>query len=239
MSSYFRILILLAVLPGIAVLVYVNRLDRIEKEPKSLILKLLLFGALSTIPAALMEMVGETVLSGVLEESLPYNVLLYFVVVGGSEEFCKRFFLKKYTWNHPAFDFLFDAIVYSVAVSLGFAILENVKYVLYTGITTALLRAVTAVPAHAIFGIFMGYYYGMAKFMQVRGNFSGYRKNMASSLLVPVLLHGLYDFLAVGGFEAAGMLFLALVIGLDFLALSRLRRSSRTDRRIHSDLYLD
>ncbi len=234
-----QILTLLAVLPGIIILLYVNRLDRVEKEPVSLLLKLLLFGAVSTIPAALLELVGEVLLSAFLGESMLSSFLLYFAVVGGAEEFCKRFFLKRLTWNHPAFNYRFDGIVYAVSVSLGFAILENVRYVLQNGLTVALLRALTAVPAHAIFGIFMGYYYGQAKYMENMGDLHGSRRYLKHSLLVPILLHGLYDFSAVGGFNSAGTIFLVFLLVLDITALIKLKKASRSDHRIDPDLPFD
>jgi len=56
------------------------------------------------------------------------------------------------------------------------------------GYQTALLRAFTAVPAHATFGILMGYYMGKAKFSKnkIALNLTG--------LLLAVIFHGAYDF---------------------------------------------
>ena len=65
-------------------------------------------------------------------------------------------------WKSPSFNEKFDGIVYAVFVSLGFAAVENVMYVMDGGFQTATVRALTAVPAHAIFGVTMGYYLGIA-----------------------------------------------------------------------------
>ena len=73
-------------------------------------------------------------------------------------------------------------------VSMGFATLENVLYVFQHGVSTGILRAFTAVPAHATFAILMGYFMGKAKFSKNRivSNLTG--------LLFATLFHGAYDF---------------------------------------------
>jgi RsiW-degrading membrane proteinase PrsW (M82 family) len=51
-----------------------------------------------------------------------------------------------------------------------------------------MLRAFTAVPAHAVFAIFMGYYVGLAKY-----NSKNRYKYLSLALIIPVLIHGTYD----------------------------------------------
>ena len=157
-----------------------------------------------------------------------------FAVAALCEELVKYFFLRRTTWRSAAFDFQFDGIVYGVSVSLGFAALENVLYVLQSGMSTALLRAVTSVPGHAIFGVFMGYFYGYAKRAEVMGNASEARDYLALSVLVPLLLHGVYDFIAFS-MEIAELWIVPffLYIGLLYLiGLKRVNRSALEDRRI-------
>ena len=156
-------LMFIALLPAVVLVVYICRKDRTDKEPPALLAKLLGYGALSCLPA----IVVELILSAVIERLNVRNVYLgyfleAFVVAGLTEETCKFLFLRT-TWRSPAFDYQFDAIVYAVMVALGFAAFENVKYVYSYGFATGLVRAVTAVPGHAIFGVFMGYFYGYAK----------------------------------------------------------------------------
>ena len=146
----------IALLPAVVLVVYICRKDRTDKEPPALLAKLLGFGALSCLPA----IVVELILSAIIERLNVRNVYLgyfleAFVVAGLTEETCKFLFLRT-TWRSPAFDFQFDAIVYAVMVALGFAAFENVKYVYSYGFATGLVRAVTAVPGHAIFGVFIG-----------------------------------------------------------------------------------
>ena len=116
----------IALLPAVVLVVYICRKDRTDKEPPALLAKLLGFGALSCLPA----IVVELVLSAIIERLNVRNVYLgyfleAFVVAGLTEETCKFLFLRT-TWRSPAFDFQFDAIVYAVMVALGFAAFENV-----------------------------------------------------------------------------------------------------------------
>lgn len=158
------ILIAAAVIPAVFLLVHVYRADKLEKEPAPLLISLVLYGIAATFIALLLERFGSWLLGRYFpENSTPYNVLMYFGVVAFSEEGAKYFLLKRRTWNSAAFNCQFDGVVYAVFVSLGFALWENISYVLMYGLSTALVRAVTAVPGHACFGVFMGVWYGLAK----------------------------------------------------------------------------
>ena len=114
-------LMFIALLPAVVLVVYIYRKDRTDKEPPALLAKLLGYGALSCLPA----IVVELILSAVIERLNVRNVYLgyfleAFVVAGLTEETCKFLFLRT-TWRSPAFDYQFDAIVYAVMVALGFA----------------------------------------------------------------------------------------------------------------------
>ena len=164
------ILIAAAVIPAVFLLVHVYRADKLEKEPAPLLISLVLYGIAATFIALLLERFGSWLLGRYFpENSTPYNVLMYFGVVAFSEEGAKYFLLKRRTWNSAAFNCQFDGVVYAVFVSLGFALWENISYVLMYGLSTALVRAVTAVPGHACFGVFMGGWYGLAKRLHGQG----------------------------------------------------------------------
>ena len=230
------LLFLAAVIPPLILLIWIFRLDKIESEPKGLIVKLFFFGVLATIAAIIFEGIGEalisSLLSGIVSRTV-YNLVMYFIVVALVEEGVKRFALKAGSWKHPAFDYRFDAIVYAVAVSLGFAAAENVGYVFSFGLSNALLRAVTSIPGHCIFGIYMGYYYGMAKYADMHGDSSKRRHYMRMSLLVPVLLHGWYDFTATSGNGTLVLLFFVYIIILDIVAIVSVRRFARRDESLY------
>ncbi len=120
---YNWILILAAVIPAVFLMIKVYRADRMEKESGYLLRQLVIAGILSTIIALIEEKIGEWILSCfVPENTLLYQIILYFVIVAIAEESSKYFFLKKRTWNNPEFNCQYDGVVYAVFVSLGFAL---------------------------------------------------------------------------------------------------------------------
>ena len=227
------ILIAAAVIPAIILLVKVNKADRLEKESPSLLLSLVLFGAISTAFAALGERIGMGILGRFLPEgSLVYNILLYFLVVGGSEEGAKYLLLKKKTWRNPEFNCQFDGVVYGVFVSLGFALWENIGYTAMYGLSTALVRAVTAIPGHACFGVFMGTWYGIAKRYDAAGEAAAAEQCRKRALWVPLLLHGVYDFTATYQNAVMSFVFTAFIVWMYTSAIRVVRRISMEDRFI-------
>ncbi|MDD7684306.1 PrsW family glutamic-type intramembrane protease [Eubacterium pyruvativorans] len=233
--SPMTILLLAALIPPFILLVKVYRMDTIEKEPKGLIFRLVLAGALTVIPAGFLEGIGiGSVLTPLVgkENIYLYNFLQYFLVVGIAEEGVKHFALRKITWSSPEFNYRFDAVVYAVSVSLGFAAAENISYVFSYGLSVALVRAVTSIPGHAIFGIYMGYYYGMARWARNRGNRAAGSHYMRMSMIVPVLLHGAYDFCASSRNSVLALCFYIYIILLDIAAFREVKKLSREDTYI-------
>lgn len=227
------ILIAAAVIPALLLLRSVYRADRLEKEPARLLIALVLYGILATFAAIAAERLGEGVLAHLVPpDTVGYNVLLYFVVVALSEEGCKYLLLRWRTWRSPDFNCQFDGVVYAVFVSLGFALWENISYVALFGLGTALVRAVTAVPGHACFGVFMGAFYGLAKRYDNFGDGRRSRFCRRLAVVMPVLLHGAYDFIATLEFDGYALIFLAFVIVLFTAARRMIRRLSRDDRFI-------
>lgn len=178
----------LALAPGTAIGIYIYLKDKHEREPLALLLVSFFYGILSTIIT--------------LTISLPLNMLLIarestvvsqfieaFFKVALVEEFSKFIFVRFILFNNKNFNEPFDGIVYAVMVSMGFATLENVIYVFDYGFATGILRMFTAVPAHATFGVLMGYFLGKAKF--------SYDKKFMFSvmgLLTATVFHGAYDY---------------------------------------------
>ena len=221
-----RYLIAAALFPALALLLYVRKLDKIEAEPNSMLIRLCGFGALTVISAVILETIGGALLKCFFaEDSFAFISLENFLVVAGAEEAGKLFALKKGTWKSPEFNYTYDAVVYSVAASLGFAAVENVMYVLVGGFGTAVLRALTSIPGHTVFGIFMGLYYGIAKKEEMRGDNVGMRFHLGSALVVPMLLHGFYDFcLSVGSgfFLAVFFVFFIILLAISFMLVKKL-----------------
>ena len=227
------LLIAAAIIPAAVLLIYVYRKDRIEKEPDALLLQLVLFGGLSTLLAVVAETVGATLLALFLpggENSPAYGFWMFFVVVGLSEELFKYLVLRWRTWRSPQFNCRFDGVVYAVFVSLGFALWENVGYVLMYGMSAALMRAVTAVPGHASFGVFMGACYSFARQSANRGEAGKSRFWRWLAVLLPAAIHGCYDYIALtegGGLTTTFLVFVAAVFITAFLLVKRLSAADR------------
>lgn len=227
------ILIAAAVLPAIFLLVHVYRADKLEKEPAPLLISLVLYGIAATFIALVLERAGSFLLGLWFEEgSVAYNAIMYFGIVAFSEEGAKYFLLRRRTWHSAAFNCQFDGVVYAVFVALGFALWENISYVLMYGLSTALVRAVTAVPGHACFGVFMGVYYGRAKRYDNDGDFVKAKRCRTMAVLMPALLHGAYDFIATMEDPSCEWMFLVFVLALFAVSLKLVRVGSHSDRYI-------
>ena len=222
-----------ALLPAWFLLRYVYRHDTVEKEPPGLLASLGVAGCLSALCAGLLEGVAEYFLRFAVDpESPAYAVLLAFLVVAVAEEGMKLFFLKRRSWNHPAFNYRFDGVVYAVFVSLGFAALENVQYVVNYGLSVALPRALLAIPGHLSFSIFMGVYYGRARRLENLGDHAGARRSLFTGWLAAVLLHGFYDACAMLGTSASSVVFLVFVVVMFSIAFRVLKREAASDEPI-------
>ena len=212
-----------AIIPAIILLVEVYKYDRLEKEPPNLLISLVLKGILATFLAVITERIGLAVCGSLFsEDSFAYNVLVMYVVVGLSEEGFKYLLLKRNTWNIPDFNCRFDGVVYAVFVSLGFALWENLSYVFSYGFGTALVRAITAVPGHACFGVFMGTWYGLAKRQELWGNQAGSQVCRTMAVILPVLIHGTYDLIATVGNTWVFVVFIAVMFAISFMTVRKL-----------------
>lgn len=213
----------LAIAPGMAISIYVYFRDKYEKEPLSLLLKAFFAGFLAVIPAAALEMLFFN-----FETSAEPGILLIalhnFIFIGLTEELVKFSALYWIAYRKEEFNEPFDGIVYAVMVAMGFATSENITYVMNGGLTVAVIRIFTAVPAHATFGILMGYFVGLAKFR------NHHKPYLVIGVGTAILFHGSYDFfLSIDGIEfiALGAL-VSLIIGirLSFRAMKILSEHS-------------
>ena len=196
------------------------------------------YGSLWAFIALVLERAGRFLLGLWFEEgSVAYNAIMYFGIVAFSEEGAKYFLLRRRTWHSAAFNCQFDGVVYAVFVALGFALWENISYVLMYGLSTALVRAVTAVPGHACFGVFMGVWYGLAKRLHGQGRDGASKLCRVLALLLPALLHGCYDYIATLESVHYGWIFAAFIAAMFLLAFLLIRKMSRNDRYISGGRY--
>lgn len=208
-----RIILLLiaAVLPAAVLWLYIWRKDP-QKEPTRILVKAVWYGIGIVVPVGLLESGLQHLLFGEGQPtSLFGTTLMAFGVAALPEELSKLFVLWLILRKNPYFDEHFDGIVYAVSVGLGFAAMENIGYLIEGGdewVTTAVIRALLAVPGHYAYAVLMGYYYSIYHFVDRSPRIK------ISILLVPVIAHGIYDSLAMSGMvneTVGGFAFLILL----------------------------
>lgn len=187
------ILLALTLGPAAAIILFIYMRDKYDKEPLGLLIRCFLFGILSTFGVLVVSPVWDF-LGFKISPNIMDTFWFAFVAVALTEEFFKYVFTLRGAYRKDAFDEPYDGIVYAVMVAMGFAAFENVLYVFGalgegTAYNVAIMRAFTAVPAHATFGVMMGYYLGLAKFNPGKAGF--YKLN---ALFWPTVFHGAYDF---------------------------------------------
>ncbi len=218
--------IVAAVLPTLLLCYYIYSKDRVEKEPPLLLAGLFGSGVLCSVAAHYISPMLSTAadrlfegrisygLTGVMiydynADKIAYSALVAFICIAAVEELLKFAALLLITHRNKNFNCLFDGLIYSVFVSLGFGIVENIVYCIRTGFDSLLLRLVVTVPSHFFYGVIMGFFYalwhvyrraGKQERALVKSGVIGERKVMKSfSLLilgicVPVLIHGFSSF---------------------------------------------
>lgn len=190
-----------AIVPVVLLLFFIYKKDKYQPEPLGKLILTFFVGCLSVIPAVIL----ETLIMPFSPSAGYMPVLngLYngYLVAGFSEELCKLLLLLLVIWKSPRFDEFFDGIVYAAYLSLGFACVENIGYVLQGDdqMVTALFRGLLAVPAHFLFAVAMGYYVSLAKFDPEHR-----RSNLLKAYFYPMLLHGTYDALLMVASNLAG-----------------------------------
>lgn len=208
-----RIIIILtaAILPAALLWLFIWWKDP-QKEPTRLLIKAVWYGIGIVVPVGLMEAGLQHLLFG---EGQPTTLIGTTVTAFGiaalPEELSKLFCLWLILRRNPYFDEHFDGIVYAVSIGLGFAAMENIGYLIGGGdqwATTAIVRALLAVPGHYAYAVLMGYYYSIYHFTD-----RSFRVK-ASIILIPFLAHGIYDSLALSGVvdeTLGGFAFLILI----------------------------
>ena len=216
------LLIAISIAPALAFLVVVMRMDRREPEPVALVARIVGLGAAAGVVAALVEAALDGVplfhapgLAGPAAES--------FLLIAPVEELAKLGVVLLFVWNNANFNEENDGVVYVGASAIGFAVLENIAYVVSHGIGTGILRAFTSVPLHVFAAVIMGLFVGRARFapaglVRIR--------LVAAGFLCAWAAHGMYDTLALSRGALAGLI-LPLLAGLAAFGIMALRRGRR------------
>lgn len=221
-----KLILILSLLPVAAVFYYVYRKDHDPEPPRTLGFAFL-WGCVSVIPAIIAELVFAS-------DNLVVDTFLNVALV---EESVKLAALMLYIWKHADFKDSFDAIVYSVTVSLGFAAVENIMYVFQGGVMVAVMRALLSIPGHASFAILMGLFLAKAKHHFYHGRQSHQYINLLLALLSATTAHGIYDYLALSSSEnelSFGWM-IGFVVILDTICLAIIHKESKNDHPMVND----
>ena len=182
-------LLAIAIAPGIAICLFIYLKDKYNREPFWLMVFSFIMGMLAILPAVVLQIAFTKPVERIMGEGIFYVAVFSYLIIALSEEGSKFLALRFIPYRRKAFDDPFDGIVYAVMVSMGFATLENIGYVTNYGLSTGITRMFLSVPAHATFGVLMGYHVGLAKFDPANK-----RRHMVLAIFWPVLFHGTFDF---------------------------------------------
>lgn len=223
------ILLSVAIAPALALLSYFYLRREIAEEPSKLLLHTFIYGAMLTFPILFIQHVIQE--ENVISSVFVHQALLTSIL----EEFFKWLILIIAIYKHVDFDDPYDGILYGASVSLGFATVENILYLLNFGMDQAFLRALLPVSSHALFGVVMGYYIGRAKFNAKKESLE-----IVFALVTAVVLHIIYNSILI--FKGENILLIApFMLFLWLFGLSKVKKAhilSRHKRFEHYEYYL-
>lgn len=182
--GYAGRIILLTFAPALIICFILFQSRTCSRLNRRFFLKLVIWGAISLIPATVL----VYLISRYLKGSIPGWEYFYpFAGVALIEETAKLIVVLLIIYRNESLDSINDGIGYSIAVAIGFSLAENVLYLTGSAGSLSLIiaRGITAVPLHSLCGAYMGYYVASAK--KKEAGFHPF------SLLIPVILHGLYN----------------------------------------------
>ncbi len=224
----------LALIPGLLLFFAVWKFDTVEKESPVLLLKLFVAGVFVMLADILLRTLGLNLLESTYNGS---HILLYvfldaFIFVALIEEGCRFIVLKFLTWKDKEFNYTFDAIVYSETVSVGFLTAENIFYMIKYGSSVEPLKLILPVIAQIIISIFMGYFYGLAKLADVKGEAKDKKTHMSEAILIPIILHGFYEFSLSSQKPVFIVIFIVYVVLMTAAAIAYFVKVKKNDTSI-------
>lgn len=169
-----------------AILTAVRRLDASRPTPRRVTYTTLGLGALVCVPAVFIELGAREALGDA--RLIGGRFLDAFVVAALVEESLKLAVVLGYARRRAGVLDVMDGVVYCVAASLGFGLIENAVFA-WSDPRTAVLRSVTSVPVHAVSSGAMGYFVGRSQFVRRESQLAVLAAGLASA----VTIHGLYD----------------------------------------------
>jgi RsiW-degrading membrane proteinase PrsW (M82 family) len=207
-----------AIAPGMALLFYFYLRNHYTTRTIALVFRTFLIGVLLVFPVMVLQYAFTT------EGYFINPFTRAFILYGFVEEFFKWFLLWVFAYQHATFARRYDGIVFGASLSLGFATLENVFYLIANGLETAFGRALLPVSSHALYGVIMGYYLGRAKLEKQHRV-----KHLTLSLCFPIILHGVYDLILIlfDVYFLFGLILFMLMLW--WVALNKVKRAHQLD----------
>lgn len=214
--------VMLGFAPGVFWLWLIYQRDRYIPAPVHLVVRTFLWGVAVSVPVVLAEslllfVAGFDFEGDLTEEqlALPQVAYVSFVVAGMTEEMAKYLVLKKTVYGSLYFRQPLDGVIFSAAVALGFASIENVGYIASFGAAIILVRGPISTVAHVLFSTWFGYALGARKLGRIQP------QAPILSLMAAMALHGVFDFLLMADqsyvpwafvlFAAIGLLFILIL----------------------------
>ncbi len=159
--------VVLSIIPAVVWLGFFYRRDRLEPEPKSMVIQVFFLGGL--LAAALGIPLVENIfrVSEWMYTSMWTRLLGGILVIGFSQEFLKYAAVRWTVYKTEEFDEPVDGIIYATAAGLGYAAMLNILFVIESGgvdLGAGVIRITIISLAHASFAGVVGYFLGIEKF---------------------------------------------------------------------------
>lgn len=223
------LIVLFSAIPVFIIMKLVYDMDDIEKEPIKMLALLFIGGVISWV---LVKYTSNLLNGHVYELSAgsPFLkqdwefFLISFGMIAVVEELSKFLLLNVLCWRSKQFDYPYDGIVYAVFVSLGFAFTENLMYLNQYGLGVAFSRGIFSIPAHAIFGVLMGYYIGLAKSCKKRNMLRDCTKLRYYAFFIPLVFHGIYDYICNFTTKNIYYIFICYVVAMYVIAIIKIKK---------------
>ena len=219
---------LITFLPIISFILWVYYKDKYNRENISILLKYFILGIILSFFAIIIEkfLIDRNIFED--DTNLIYTA---FVIAGCTEEILKGLVLYIFSKKEDSYDEKLDGIMYSVFLSLGFATVENLIHINYDSkmiFQVAFIRAIISMPAHIMFAITMGYYISKYKFEK---NIAKKRQNLILAFLIPILLHGTFDFILMIQYRWSIIVFIVYIVYLWKSSLDKLDEYTNNSRK--------
>ena len=181
--------LIISLIPVLLLTYYIYKKDK-HKESLYMIIFLILGGIFSAIFSYALSEFTKTI-------TIDNLIFKNIIFIGFKEEFIKFIVLFLICFNALEFDEIYDSIVYSTFLSLGFIFIENIIYInsLNINLLDTILRSIMSCGVHFALGVTMGYFIGYAKDDQAKSRYVNSITNIFLAFLIPSILHGMYDLL--------------------------------------------